>query len=119
MTRSSQPTRLPADVYDAAVAASAVTSRSTAQQIAHWARIGRELEMSPQVNHRAITQVLAGTGSYDELGEREQAIVRQEWAERMTALRQDLDYAADFTAAGESYSELDADGNLVVHPARG
>ena len=119
MSRSSQPTRLPADVYDAAVAASAVTSRSVAQQIAHWARIGRELEMSPGVNHRAITQVLAGAGPYDALGEQEQAIVREEWAERTTALRGRLNYAAAFDAAGESYSEVDEGGNLVVHPARG
>ena len=119
MSRSSQPTRLPADVYDAAVTASAVTSRAVAQQIAHWARIGRELEMSPQVNHRAVTQVLAGASSYDALGEYEQAIVRNEWAERATAARGALNYAAEFAAAGESYSEIDDDGNLIVHPALG
>lgn len=119
MTRTSQPTRLPADVYESALAATLVTSRTVPQQIAHWARIGRELEMSPGVNHRAITQVLAGTSSYDSLGEQEQAIVREEWADRMTALRGELDYAAQFAAAGESYSEVDEDGNLLVHPDRG
>ncbi|MDP9779863.1 hypothetical protein J2S58_003486 [Nakamurella flavida] len=100
------------------MAASAISSRSAAQQIAHWARIGRELEMSPQVNHRAINHVLVGAGSYDALSEQEQAVVRQEWTERATALRGELNYAAGFTAAGESYSELDADGSVVVHPAR-
>ena len=119
MTRTSQPTRLPADVYDSAVAATAVTSRTVPQQIAHWARIGRELEMSPRVNHRLITQVLAGAGSYDALGEHEQAIVRDEWAERATMLRGGLNYAEKFAAAGESYSEANEDGNLVVHPAHG
>ncbi|MGA7203050.1 MAG: hypothetical protein WBX27_00305 [Specibacter sp.] len=119
MTRTSQPTRLPSDVYESAVAATLVTSRTVPQQIAHWARIGRELEMSPGVNHRAITQVLAGTGTYDSLDEQEQAIVREEWADRMTALRDGLNYEAEFTAAGESYSELDDDGNLVVRQARG
>jgi hypothetical protein len=88
------------------------------QQIAHWARIGRELERSPQVNHRAIAQVLAGGGSYDLLGEREQAVVRGAWAERATTLREGLNYEAEFTAAGESYSEADEDGNVIVHPAR-
>lgn len=118
MTRTSQPTRLPADVYESAVAAATVTSRTVPQQIAHWARIGRELEMSPGVNHRAIAKVLAGTGSYDSLGEQEQAIVREEWVDRVTVLREGLDYEAEFSAAGESYSEIDEDGNLVVHPAR-
>lgn len=118
MTRTSQPTRLPADVYDSAVAATLVTSRTVPQQIAHWARIGRELEMSPRVNHRDITLVLAGTGSYDALGEQEQALVREEWAVRQIALRDELNYEVDFAADGESYSEVDEDGNLVVHPAR-
>ncbi|MGM7668539.1 TA system antitoxin ParD family protein [Microbacterium sp. A93] len=118
MTRSSQPTRLPADVYESAVSAALVTSRTVPQQIAHWARIGRELEMSPRVHHRAIAEVLAGAISYDSLGEREQAIVREEWADRVTVLRSGLNYEAEFTAAGESYSEIDEDGNLVVRPAR-
>lgn len=79
----------------------------------------RELEMSPQVNHRQIARVLAGAGSYDALGEQEQAIVREAWAERMAALRGELNYAARFESAGESYSEVDDDGKLVVHPTHG
>lgn len=118
MSRNSQPTRLPADVYDSAVVATRVTSRTVPQQIAHWARIGRELEMSPRVNHRAITQVLTGTGSYDALGEDEQAIVREQWADRLTALRGALNYEAEFAASGESYSEVDQTGTVIVHPAR-
>ncbi|WP_454294237.1 TA system antitoxin ParD family protein [Salana multivorans] len=117
MTRSSQPTRLPADVYESALAATRVTSRTVPQQIAHWARIGRELEMSPRVSHREIARVLAGTGSYDSLSEQEQAIVREEWATRIVALRGALDYSAQFSTDGESYSEADEDGNLVVHSA--
>ncbi|EMY35634.1 hypothetical protein D477_003028 [Arthrobacter crystallopoietes BAB-32] len=119
MTRTSQPTRLPSDVYESAVAAARVASRTVPQQIAHWARIGRELEMSPQVNHRAIARVLSGADSYDSLGEQEQAIVREEWTERVTALREELNYEAAFAAAGEPYSEADEDGNVVVRRARG
>lgn len=123
MTRNSRPIRLPSDLYESAVAAAHATSRTVPQQIAHWARIGRELEMSPGVNHQAIDQVLAGTGdcpdpvSYDSLGEQEQAIVREAWAERMTALRDGLNFEAEFTAAGKSYSELDENGNVVVRRA--
>jgi len=105
------------DVYESAVAAARVTSRTVPQQIAHWARIGREMEMSPSVNHRAIARVLAGAESYDALGEQEQAIVRQEWADRTAALRDELNYEAEFLAAGESYSEADEHGNLIVHPS--
>ncbi|MCK0111547.1 ParD-like family protein [Ornithinimicrobium sp. F0845] len=118
MTRTSQPTRLPADVYESAVAAAAVSSRTVPQQIAHWARIGRQLEMSPGTNQRAIAQVLAGAASYDALDEEEQAVVRQAWTDRMTALREALNYKDQFVAAGESYSEADEDGNVIIHPAR-
>ncbi|PYI69920.1 hypothetical protein CVV68_01420 [Arthrobacter livingstonensis] len=67
----------------------------------------------------AVAGVLAGTDSYDSLGEQEQAIVREQWADSMTALRDGLNYEEEITAAGDSYSEIDDDGNLVVHQARG
>lgn len=119
MSRASQPTRLPADVYESALAAASVSSRTVPQQIAHWARIGRELEMSPGVNHSAIARVLVGSGSYDSLSEQEQAIVREEWANRINAQRDTLNYAAQFAADGDSYSEVDEHGNVIVHPAAG
>jgi len=114
--RTTPPTRLPADVYESAAARAAVDSRTIPQQIAHWARIGRELEMSPQVTHRDVAQVLAGNGSYDLLGEREQAVVRGTWSERIAALREALDFEAEFTRSGDSYSEADEDGRVIVRP---
>lgn len=116
MSATSQPTRLPRDVYDAAAATAAVSSRSVAQQIAHWARLGRELELSPDVDLRAVTRVLQGATSYDDLGTVEQAAVREQWAERAAARAQALDLASEFRAAGRSYSEVDDEGNLVLRP---
>lgn len=75
--------------------------------------------MSTQVSHRQIARVLGGAESYDSLGEREQAIVREEWTNRIVALRGELNYTARFAAAGESYSEIDDDGKLITHLARG
>ena len=69
------------------------------------------------MNHRALTEVLTGTRFYDALSEQEQAIIREEWADRATTLRSKQNYAEQFAAAGESYSEVDEDGNLIVHPA--
>lgn len=74
--------------------------------------------MSPRVNHQAVERVLAGDGSYDLLGEREQAVVRGVWAERAVALRESINFEAAFVAAGESYCEADENGNVVVHLAR-
>src|SRR5690348_16868505 len=118
----SAPTRIDEDVTSAAKAAAELLSRSTAQQVNHWARIGRELEASKSVSQRDIAEVLGGRSSYDALNVREQAIVRAEWTERMTALREGLDLAAEFSAAGEGWVEADEHGRVVerapVAPAR-
>lgn len=68
------------------------------------------------MSHREVARVLEGTASFDELNGKEQAVVRQEWADRMAALQSTLDYASQFSADGESYSELDEHGNVVIHP---
>jgi hypothetical protein len=107
------PTRIDEDVATAAKAVGELLSRSAAQQVNHWARVGRELEASKTVSHQDIAQVLGGRTSYDALNVREQAIVRAEWGERMTALRATLDLAAEFTAAGQGWVEADDQGNVV------
>lgn len=109
------PTRIEADLYEAAKAVGVVMSRSAAQQVNHWARIGRELETSASVSHRDIARVLAGRGSYDTLNGQEQALVRAEWDERMAEVRDGLNLAEEFTAAGVTgWVESDPDGNTVI-----
>lgn len=110
---ASAPTRIDEDLFAAAKSAGELLSRSAAQQINHWARIGRELEASRAVSTRDVAAVLAGRASYDDLGTREQAIVRAEWDERMATLRADLDLAEEFTAAGDTWVEADAQGRTV------
>ena len=70
------PTRIDGELFEAAKSIGAVTSRSAAQQIAYWARIGREIEAAPSTNQRDIQRVLAGQSEYDSLSERGQAVVR-------------------------------------------
>ena len=114
---STMPTRVDGDLFAAAKSSGAVNSRSAAQQIAHWARIGRELEASTGVNHRDIESVLAGDGSYDALQEREQAIVRSAWDERIASRLSSLDLEARFEAAGIDWVEADDAGNVVTRHA--
>ena len=112
---TTMPTRIEVDLYDAAKHVGTVMSRSAAQQINHWARIGRELETSAGVSHRDIAQVLAGQSSYDTLNGREQAMVRAEWDERTVEAREGLNFAAEFEAAGVAgWVEADAHGNTVI-----
>jgi len=113
------PTRVDGDLFAAAKSVGASASRSAAQQLNHWARIGRALEASPDVSARDIQRVLAGARSYDELGEREQAMVRAIWDERLAESRSRLDLAAEFTQTGRSWTEADDRGDAVVRNAGG
>jgi len=111
---SSMPTRIDGDLFDAAKRAGQVNSRSAAQQLDHWARIGRELEASPAVTHDAIERVLAGQVSYDAVDDRTQAVVRAAWDEELAARIAGLDLTEDLRAAGRPWAEAGDDGAVVV-----
>src|SRR4051812_23299917 len=112
MTANS-PTRIDDDLFAAAKAVAATQSRSAAQQVNHWARIGRQLEASGSVSQRDIARVLAGTHSYDALDALGQAVVRAEWDEQMTAVREKLDFTEHLAAAGMAWAEADETGQTV------
>lgn len=112
------PTRIDGDLYEAAKAVGAAESRSAAQQLTHWARIGREVEASPRTSQRDIQRVLAGRGRYDDLSETEQARVRASWDEQVAERIASLNFAADFTAAARPWTDADADGRPVERDPR-
>lgn len=62
---------------------------------------------------RDIQRVLAGQAAYDDLGARRQAVVRAIWDEQMAERLARLDFAAEFTQAGRSWSEADEQGHTV------
>ena len=113
--KTSTPIRIDSDLYTAATCVAPLMSRSTTQQIAHWARIGRELEASAEVSVDKIAQVLRGAKDYDALSTEEQAVVRAFWSERMAALTSTLRLDQKFAAEGRPYVELDEDGTVVRH----
>lgn len=110
---TTSPTRIDDELYASAKVIGPMMSRSAAQQITHWARIGREIEAADSISQRAIAEVLAGQRAYDALSAQEQAVVRAEWVERIEARRDVLDLAQEFTEQGRSYVELDDDGRVV------
>ena len=111
--KTSTPIRIDNELYSAAAAVARLMSRSTAQQIAHWARVGRELEASADVSTERVARVLRGASDYDALSAEEQAVVRAFWAERMSSLSEALRLDRRFAAEGRPYVELDRDGNVV------
>jgi ParD-like antitoxin of type II bacterial toxin-antitoxin system len=54
------PIRIDEALLNAAKAAGEPHSRSAPQQLAHWVRIGKELEPSPSITHAEITRILVG-----------------------------------------------------------
>lgn len=115
----SVPVRIDRELYDDASTTADLKSRSIAQQIAHWARIGRALETSPGVTAERVSRVLAGTADYDDLTLREQAVVRAEWDHRIESRVQGLRLDEEFEREGRAYVELDEEGRLVRRTATG
>jgi hypothetical protein len=111
---ATMPTRIDQSLFEAAKAAGELHSRSAAQQLDHWARVGRELEASPAVTHDEIARVLAGQASYDALTDRGQALVRTAWSEQIAERVGALDLTGPLRDAGQPWAEADADGNVVV-----
>jgi len=109
------PIRLDPELTRSAEPAAEKMSRSVPEQIAHWARIGRELERSPEVSVAQVRKVLDGAADYDALPPREQALARAAWLERMTALGAALDLEQEFGASGYHYAELSDRGAVTVH----
>ena len=112
---ASPPTRIDSDIYEAARTHGQLVNRSAAQQLAHWARIGRQLELSPSVSVADVVRVLAGQADYDDLDGQQQAVVRAAWAERVEEQAAGLDLAAVFASDGRrTASSASADGGEVI-----
>jgi len=119
MTKPSNPVRIDAELYAAASTAAPRMSRSITQQISHWARIGKELEANREVSTVEVERVLAGESSYDALDDRQQAVVRAHWAERIEELTGKLRFDREFATQRRRYVELDDEGRVVRRePAR-
>jgi len=114
MATAAAPIRLDRELAAAARDAAQTMSRSVAEQVSHWARLGRELERSPQVSVAQVQAVLRGDAPYDGLGVQEQAVVRTHWDESLAATLATLNLAQAFEAEGHRYAELGADGQIHV-----
>ena len=117
MATAQGPVRLDAEITEAARIAASRMSRSLAQQVSHWARIGRELERARDVSADDIRRVLDGQADYDALPAKEQAMVRAVWSGRIDQLRGELRLDRVFAERGYRYAELDEHGEMVVHPS--
>jgi len=104
--------RIDSSLYASATEVASVMKRSAAQQVVHWARLGRELETS-QVSSTRIRQLLDGALGYDKLSDEEQAVARTHWADKMAVLAEGLRLDREFSEQEQAYVELDDSGKVV------
>jgi hypothetical protein len=109
------PTRFEAGLFEAARLRGVQASRSAAQQLAHWARIGRAMETAPGVDQRAVESVLTGEMPYDNAEQKEQAMIRAEWDQRIAARLSTLDLSDLLDESPGGWVEADQRGNLIDH----
>lgn len=111
------PTRIADDVFESAKLAGEQDGRSTAEQINHWARIGREVSVHATAARSRVEAALAGRLSVEALtseeGEVFDAEIRVAIADRLNT----IDFSAALADRGVVTVALDEDGRMVeYHP---
>lgn len=110
-----QPTRIAPDVYAAAQEAAVRESRSAAEQVNHWARIGQSVALHRAASRRRVDAALTGALPMSALRPDEREIVNAELDAAITARAQATPLGAAATAEGVTTVALDDQGRLVEH----
>ena len=107
-----QPTRIASDLYAAAQQVAVRESRSAAEQVNHWARVGQSVAMHRSASRRRIDAVLAGTLPMSVLRPDEREVVNAELDAAITERTQSTPLGP---ATGVTTVALDDDGRLVEY----
>ncbi|GAA1075991.1 MULTISPECIES: TA system antitoxin ParD family protein [Tsukamurella] len=109
------PTRIADDVFESARIEGERDGRSTAEQVNHWARIGREVSIHESAARSRVEATLAGKLSADDLDDAEARVYN---AELRVAIRERLstiDFTATLAQRGIVTVSLDDEGRMVEH----
>lgn len=110
-----QPTRIAADLFAAAKEAAARESRSAAQQIDHWLRVGQGVALQETASRRRIEAVLAGSLPMSALRPDERTVVHAELDARIAEKARSTALGRVVSARGVTTVALDDEGRLVEH----
>jgi hypothetical protein len=108
-------TRFAADLIDSAAAEGARQSRSTKQQLDHWARVGRAVSTQQTASRRRVEAALAGDLEIGELTVEEGVVFN---AEISAAIEENLaraNYGDVLMARGVTTVALNEAGEIVEH----
>jgi hypothetical protein len=108
-------TRFAADLVESSTVEGARQSRSSKQQLDHWARVGRAVSEHHSAARRRVEAALAGELELTELTGPERVVLN---AELDAAIQESLHrthYGSVLAARGITTVALDDDGNLVEY----
>lgn len=109
------PARIAPDMYAAARQVAGRESRSAAQQIDYWLRVGQGHAMQQSASRRRIEAVLAGRLPMSVLRPDERLVVNAEVDAAITVKAAATPLGASVTADGVTTVALDEQGNLVEY----
>ena len=112
-------TRFAADLVDAAAAEGARQSRSTKQQLDHWARVGRAVSSQHTASRRRVEAALAGDLELSELTVEEGVVFNAEVSAAIEESVARTNYGDTLAARGVTTVALDDSGELVEYAPDG
>ena len=112
-------TRFAADLVDAAAAEGARQSRSTKQQLDHWARVGRAVSSQHTTSRRRVEAALAGDLELSELTVEEGVVFNAEVSAAIEESLARTNYGDTLAASGVTTVALDDSGELVEYAPDG
>ena len=105
-------TRFAADLVDAAAVEGARHSRSTKQQLDHWARVGRTVTAHHSAARRRVEAALSGALPLTELSIEERLVANAEADAAVAERLRTVDYGSVLAGEGVVTVALDDDGRL-------
>jgi len=112
---ATHPTRVAADIAESAARVGRLESRSAAQQIDHWARLGRNISMHQTAARRRVEAALAGQLALTELTAEERLVMNAELDVAVAEAAQTISFGKALAGEGIATVALDADGDLVAY----
>jgi hypothetical protein len=117
MSASDRPTRVAADLLDAAAVEGARQSRSAKQQLDHWARVGRAVSMTQSAARRRVEAALSGDLPERDLTAEERTVFNAELDASVSEAARTLHFGEVLASRGLTTVALDEKGALTrYHP---
>jgi hypothetical protein len=112
-------TRIATDLYESATAEGARQSRSTKQQLDHWARVGRAVSSQHTASRRRVEAALAGRLPMGDLTVEEGVVFNAEISAAIEEKLARTHYGDELAARGITTVALNESGDIVEYQPDG